>query len=569
MQSRSAVRLSRVMSAVLAIAGCGGAAAFTFEEGGIKGSLDSTVTTGVGMRLSNPSCSLVGDASYCANANAYGWGGGDDGNLNYRKDDLFAAYLKGTHELLLDMPDDWKFLGRVSWLLDGAAGDTARTPLSEAAKREIVHDVRLLDLWVGKGFEIGGQRASVRLGNQFLNWGESLFLPGGINASNPFDYQRLNQPGTQLKEAFLPVPTLSASSGLGHGWSAEAYVQLGWKRTKFAPVGGYWSVADIYDKGRQPIYLGPDPASAKALGLPASATIPVAPDAEPRNGGQWGMALRWQPEGSAANFGFYAMNYHDKTPNLQWVAEGAQWRFLENRKLLGASVSLPVGNWAVGSELSYRPHDAVALSGCYTPGKVGDNVNGGYAGPCEQFADSKRWQWHLTGLLSLTPGEHGTVLKMLGADNATLMAESVVVYMPGVQSVYRRNSPSGDPIEQLTAAGLWGWSHDGGATAYGAGTKTSAGFNFDFSWTYDGTLLPGWQVTPELYYFQALKGRTPTMMANFMQGAKSANFTVTFTQNPANWQFAVNLAKFWGGKASFDQPYADRGFIGAYLSRNF
>jgi hypothetical protein len=31
----------------------------------------------------------------------------------------------------------------------------------------------------------------------------------------------------------------------------------------------------------------------------------------------------------------------------------------------------------------------------------------------------------------------------------------------------------------------------------------------------------------------------------------------------------VNYAKFWGGKASFDQPLGDRDFFGAYLSHNF
>jgi hypothetical protein len=557
----------RALAAVLAITGSAPAAAFTFEREGIQGSLDSTITMGLGVRAGNPQCALVGDPTYCAAADPFGWGGGDDGNLNYRKGDPFAAYLKGNHELLISLPDDWKFLGRVSWLADARAGHTARTPLSDAARREIVRDLRLLDLWVGKSLQFGGQRVTLRLGNQFLNWGESLFLPGGINASNPFDYQRLSQPGTQLKEAFLPVPTASVSTTLGQGWSLEGYAQLRWKRTKVAPVGGYWSVADIYDRGREPIYLGPDPAAA--AGLPPSPTIPIAPDDEPRHGGQWGAALRWQPDGSAANFGFYAMNYHDKMPNLQFGAAGGQWRFLENRKLLGVSASVPVGNWAVGTELSYRPRDAVALSGCFTPGMAGDNVNGFYAGPCEQFIDSKRFQWHLTGLLSLTPGDHGGVLRLLGADNAMLLAEAVVVHMPGVRSVYSRRSPAGDAIQQLPAAGLWNWSHDGGATVHGAGTKTSAGINFDFSWTYDGSVLAGWQGTPGLYYFHALKGRTPTMMANFMQGARSANLYLNFTQNPASWQFGMNAARYWGGGASFDQPYGDRDFFGAYLSRNF
>lgn len=82
-------------------------------------------------------------------------------------------------------------------------------------------------------------------------------------------------------------------------------------------------------------------------------------------------------------------------------------------------------------------------------------------------------------------------------------------------------------------------------------------------------MIEGWQVIPEIYYYEAVSGRTPNVSAQFMDGARSANFIVTFVKNPASWQAGVNYAKFWKGKAVFDQPYADRDFLGAYVSRNF
>lgn len=87
--------------------------------------------------------------------------------------------------------------------------------------------------------------------------------------------------------------------------------------------------------------------------------------------------------------------------------------------------------------------------------------------------------------------------------------------------------------------------------------------------TYDGTLIPGWQVIPEIYYSRALTGRTPNASAMFMKGAQQMNLIVTFIQNPAKWQFAVNYARFWGGSSPFDQPLRDRAFVGAVLTRNF
>jgi len=97
----------------------------------------------------------------------------------------------------------------------------------------------------------------------------------------------------------------------------------------------------------------------------------------------------------------------------------------------------------------------------------------------------------------------------------------------------------------------------------------SWGYNFDFSWVYDGTVIPGWQLVPEVYYFQAVHGRTPNASGLFMQGAKSANFIVSLLQNPTKWQASINYAVFFGGSTVFDQPYRDRNFVGLTLARNF
>ena len=301
------------------------------------------------------------------------------------------------------------------------------------------------------------------------------------------------------------------------------------------PTGSYWSVANGLGKGHDSYGL----VEAKA-----------------KNRDQWGVALRYQPDGTQLNLGFYAMNYNDKAPQFSTNVKGTGalgWTYAENRHLFGVSANFPVGDWAIGTELSYRPKDAVSLnsavSGCSSQG-----------GNC--WVDEKRLQWHLTGLLSLTPSNGGGILKLLGADTATLLAEAVVIRYPGLKPSY-----GGDPV----SAGAWGWGQefDPAATPESVGSKTSWGYNFDFSWVYDGTVIPGWQVVPEIYYFQAVKGRTPNGVALFMEGAKSANITVSFLQNPTKWQFAINYAAFWGGSRIFDQPYRDRNFLGLTLARNF
>lgn len=540
------IKMTRAAVAVL-LTYAGSAHAATFQAGPVSGSIDSTVSMGIGVRAQHPTCTLI-------TAGAAGEGApggclaptsalGDQGNLNYERGDAFATYLKGTHEVLLKMPDDWKFLGRVSWLRDFSATRTsgfvsaANPPgvgsLTDAARDDLRFKARLLDFWVSKEFSLGEERARLRVGNQVISWGESLFLPGGINQTNAIDIMRLSHPGTPLKEVFLPAPIASFAAGLGHGVNVEAYVQGKWNANYFPPTGSYWSVANGLGKGDAEYGLA---------------------RREARDGGQYGASLRWQPQGTSLNVGAYAMRYQDKAPQFSLAGGAPAWIYAPDRSLYGISANLPLGDWALGAELSYRPRDAVALN----PAGSGCSYN---AGNC--YVDEKKLQLHLTGILSLTPSEYGGLLSLLGgADTATFLGEAVMVRYPHLSRMYGQ-----DPV----AAGAWGWGQefDPGAPPQAVGDRTSWGYNFDFSWVYDGTLVKGWQVIPEIYFFHAVNGRTPNASGLFMEGAKSANLTVTFMRNPATWQFAVNYGRFWGGKRVFDQPLRDRGFVSAYVSRNF
>ncbi|WQD80838.1 DUF1302 domain-containing protein [Paraburkholderia kururiensis] len=544
------IRMRTAAASVCGLLSAVGAQAANFEFSGVRGSFDSTVSVGTGIRAKSPACDLITRGATGAGAPAGCLAPtssmGDQGNLNYAKGDAFTTYLKGSHELLLKMPDDFTFLGRVNWIRDFTATHTTgylspATPSyltsgqAPDASSDLRFKARLLDLWVSKSFQLFGETARVRVGNQVISWGESLFLPGGINATNAIDVMRLSQPGTQLKEAVLPAPIASFATGLGHGLNLETYIQSNWNGNYLPPSGSYWSFANGMGRGHD------------AYGL-----IEV----KPKNGGQWGTALRWQPAGTPVNLGFYVMSYNDKSPNFSTNAGGtgrSGWAYAEDRRLFGISANMPIGDWAIGTELSYRPRDAVALN----PAVSGCSSNNGNC-----WANEKKFQWHLTGMLSLTPSNAHTILKLLGADTATLMAEAVVVSYPGLKQYYGK-----DPI----SAGAWGWGqeYDANGTPRPVGTKTSWGYNLDFSWVYDGKLIPGWQVIPEVYYFQAVSGRTPNAVGQFMEGAKSVNLVVTFIQNPANWQAAINYSAFFGGKSVFDQPYRDRNFVGLTLSRNF
>ena len=64
---------------------------------------------------------------------------------------------------------------------------------------------QLLDAFGYYLYDIDGQPGSARLGKQVVNWGESTFIQGGLNVINPFNLAALRRPGSEVKDALVPV----------------------------------------------------------------------------------------------------------------------------------------------------------------------------------------------------------------------------------------------------------------------------------------------------------------------------------------------------------------------------
>ncbi|MFM0245595.1 DUF1302 domain-containing protein [Paraburkholderia sediminicola] len=581
---------------------------FTTGLGDLEGSWVSNLTAGGGIRTKSPSCALTGDpdANGCgAAANVAQWGAGDAGDLNYRKGQPFSTYISATSELLLTMPSEgYKFMIRGTGMYDFLAGSTARTPLSSTASAQVVYDTQLLDLWAEKDFTIAGSAARVRLGNQVINWGESYFASGGINATNSLDIQKLLIPGTQLKQALLPAPMLSFATGLPAGFSTEGYYQFQWNGNRYPPVGTYWSVSNSFGRGTGPYTVntnnfnvngvdagtiaGPNAGNSGTLsainsglvngqyaGPPFNSLgVPVENQLPSKYKPQFGIKFNYKPKDIDASFAFYYENYTDKSPVLATLANGSnQWSYLENRQLFGVSSNFALGDWAIGTELSYRPKDAVALSSCFAAGGPPDlNTNGVSGVDCQQWVDRKKIQYDINGQLNLTQSEY-PFLKLIHADMAVLTAELTWIYYPGLSSSGVTRTINGTTVTQLPAAGYFPWLNNSSGLGYpiiaAQGTASSVGMTLDFNWTYDGSLIPGWQVTPGVTFSDSLYGYTPNFSANYLQGAKSLNAYILFNQNPTVWQAGVNFTAFFGGHDTVGQPYADRNFVGVFATRNF
>src|SRR5690606_384271 len=93
------------------------------------------------------------------------------------------------------------------------------------------------------------QPGLVRLGRQVVNWGESTFLQGGINAINPVDVPAFRRPGAEVREGLLPVDLFYLSRSLSDNVTVELFYQLRWEATVLENCGTFFSTADVTARG--------------------------------------------------------------------------------------------------------------------------------------------------------------------------------------------------------------------------------------------------------------------------------------------------------------------------------
>lgn len=571
-------------------------------EDGISGSFDSTLSYGFATRLQSPDCHTIGnDSGGCNTAtgnelagyynpirgNGYAnadinYSNGDDGNLNYNKHDVFSQVLKGTHELSLRFGDGWSALGRVAWAKDFKMDNVRTTALDDQAKRDATERFDLLDLWVAKSFDLGEMPAKVKVGNQVISWGSEIFVPGGINQINALSLPKYHTPGTQLKEVFIPAPMASFSIGLTDTVSVEGYYQFKWNAYALDPVGTYFSAADIAGEGRRSIYystsyleglLGPGNCAGLPKGrcgspnisglsdaelVAAGLAVPYGGEREARNGGQYGVALRWTAESIATDFGFFYQRYHDKLPFVGYsavsdpnnlVVDNYFINYGEDKNLFGLSMSTMVGPVAVAGEISYRPEDSVAIDPTVPFGQGLTGVYNKYSvfdtGVNKGFVEEKKWQLDVNAIYTFSANDPlGFIPGALGASDGFILAEVVATRYPGLDT-------SGKVPYLLPD--------------YSIPDKTSWGYVTEVGINYPNLFDSGITVTPQLDFSHDVKGTTPNAMP-FVEGRKSLTTSLLFNYRD-RWKGGLQWVQFWGG--GDNNLMADRDFLSGNISYSF
>lgn len=417
-KSTPQVRLNRrVLSGVSAAAilaplmVTGTAGAVAFNRGELSGSFDTTITAGALFRVEGRDPDLIG----VANGGRAHSINGDNGNLNYGKG-LVSLAGRVTHELKLNYGNLGAFV-RGTYFYDvvnakkssSSFGRTGRFDLSDDAQERVGRDIDLLDAFVYGDFAVGDtSNLSIRLGNQVLSWGESTFIQNGINTINPIEVSALRVPGTELKEAFLPVPIADINLSLNQNVSLEAFYQFAWRKTEPEAAGSFFSTNDFASPGADHLFIGfgnylftdspnqgaipggnvfptnlyPDPKLNNFRGVqsltPFGTVVPRVADDKPSDGGQYGVAARVFAEGlNNTEFGAYFINYHSRLPVLSgfvatysdFIADSSRFtnnssyraEYPEDIKLFGGSFNTSLFGISLQGEVSFRKDQPLAL----------------------------------------------------------------------------------------------------------------------------------------------------------------------------------------------------------------
>ena len=556
--------------------GMGGAAlcaplasqALTFEFGDISASLDTTVSVGASMRTEDAQDSLVGIANGGTSRSV----NDDDGNLNYESGDLVSAVIKATHDVELRYGQSGIF-ARTSYFYDAQA-DSDREYFGKRGKDRLVSEITMLDLFYYANFRLDGKPATIRLGNQVVNWGESTFIQNGINAANPVDVAKLRTPGSELKEALLPVPMFWGSASLSNSLSLEAMWIWNFKEIEIDPRGSFFSTNDFLSDDGTTAYTGFGRRNDQhnntafngantgvvALGVPRTFGM-----GEPeRKADQYGFALRYFADWlNSTEFGLYYTKYHSRIPLVSVLRATNQAStparvltsafyadYPEDIELYGLSFNTdgPFGI-ALQGEYSYRPNlpvqlaaTEVLLAGLRLPNTIdaAEGVNSATAPT--QFDGFRRTAAHqaqITATKAFGPtfGANQFVILAEAAVNKLELDKDLLFNGPGAGLPSCNNPAAAGGILVVLSNGSCQEDVGGGYM-----DRTSWGYRLVSGLTYENAIGAA-SLSPRLVFAHDVNGVGP----NFNQDAKAitAGVGMNYLQR---WQAELSYTTFFDGR---------------------
>jgi hypothetical protein len=520
-----------IAAIVLVMVICGSANAFVIideEDLGLR--WDNTFRYNYGLRTRSPQGCILNSPNY------------DDGDRNFDKGTV-SNRLDILSELNVTYKKNFGFRVSAAFWYDqqyrDSLGEDSRpysnynaTPYSfgnsniglpDQTKRwHRGPDGEVLDALVFGRVEVGGVPLSIKVGRHTIYWGESLLTGGafvGISyAQMPIDLAKaLAVPGTEVKELFRPLGSVSAQAQLTNTISLMGQYFFQWQPYRFPQSGSYLGFIDLLQNGGQSLWA--------PTGMPAPyayINVPKGSSPEPDGTKNWGASLRWTPAWLGGSLGVYYRRYADMLPQthlvLAVVGESVMpsnyfFTYPDEIDLYGISVSTQIMDLSIGAEVSYRKNTpllsdtVLVLPGMSLPGK-GETYG----------ARGNNWQ----GLINFM----GLIAKTPLFDSAVWLAEFTWSHCTHVSSGYQ-----------------YFLGKDRGYTEIDAVTSHAFGAAVNFTPTWY-QIFPGMDLSMPMSYSRGLSGNSALNSA--------------IEENNGSWSIALSLDVYQ--KYKFNLTYA--GYFG-------
>jgi hypothetical protein len=540
---------------------------------GIDAKVNGTATFGTTLRTENPDPAVyaVIPSSVVPSVptgQLVGQQGGSD--LNFAKNRPVSTVLKALVDVDVRGKSAGLFVRGSAWA-DATLGHakaaygnfpnayTPDAPLSDHGFAESArfNGVELRDVYAWGTADVAGAKVEARFGRQVLSWGASQFFTGGINtAINPLDIAAQVRPGALPQESKVPVGMLDLKLTLSPRWNVEGFAAFESRQTVLPGCGTFFDVASLLPHGCMLSGALPAPIPNTPVSTIASLTersilqsgfyVHRNDDIRARNGGQFGLAVRYKAEPIATEFAAYAMNTHGAQPTFRITVENVNGATLppglagglarlssptglryatmyaEDIRLFGVSFDTRIDPTAnVFGELAHRPNqplsmnandllNAFLLRGPASLLQINKNILAIPAGGTFDAFDR-------FGVTTLSVGGNKVFPKALGAERVVVSAEVGMSHVSGLPdpSVMRYGRPlayGGAPYLLNGALTPCSETPPGLAGATGK-TCTTDGFVSKDAWgvrlrvaaTY-ANALAGAALTPSLVVAQDMSG---------------------------------------------------------------
>lgn len=591
--------------------------ALDFSNDSIEGSFNSSFSVGSSWRMEKPDEKLVQGAN------------SNDGNANFDEGEEFSRVYKGSHDLQISYQNFGGFIRGKYWYdarledgeVDHGHGPTASVDsdqrLNHPGKSKLddsdfddlakFSGAELMDAYVYGDFDIYDTELSVRLGRQVVSWGESTFIRGGVNAINPLDASALTQPGSEVKDALLPVNMAYANIGLTENLSMEAFYQLEFQETVLPGCGTYFAPSDFVAKGC-------DFIAFRGYGFERLEEDGYrTPDAD----GQYGLSFRFSPESlDDSEFGVYFMNIHSRDPFVsgvrsdltgaeqQLIAQTAGGQYLAS---IGAAPQTATAEQLATAQLVGQEatvEELVRTSGYYTTFPEDIQLYGlSFATSLDAFAVSGEvthkkdvpLQINSTQLLAGSVSGGTSSLADLGLDSTVMDAELAAVEPGGNVDGFKLFDISQAQVtvigfidrilaaDRFTFVGEAGYTyvHDleegdnqirfGRPSVFNAEGDTE-GFVTTESWGYRASLegeysdvFAGVNMSPKVVWKHDVSGFAPKNSSSFNEGRQSLGFSV-YADYLATYNASISYTQFMGGDYNIR---SDRDFASITMGMQF